>query len=457
VALLAEGWGQVLTWRGARARRITGRARLFAPLDAPEDLEMSLRAASEAESEVLIEVNGREVGRIRARADWTESRVRAVAGLWRRELNDVVLDAGEALCGWRRSRFAGSAGARALRTAVVIGGGPAGLKAAHALAKAGLSVTLLETAPVLGGLASSFDVQGTRIERYYHFICRGDDHLVETLAELGMSDKLRWRASRMAYFVGGALYPFLTPLDLLRFRPLSPLDRVRAGIALKLAQRMREDVLAPQLAHAWLKQLFGVEPIASSGSRSCASSSPSMRSASAPRGSGPGWSASPDRGRRRGTRSSGTSKAGARWSWRASAQTSCGGRTRRPERGCGADLARRGSRRRCPGRGRDAACRRRDLDHHAQAFSAAHCGPRRGLCGQARSNPHHRDLLSVPAPLSSVTPFFWVNANDPRVPFAGMIEYTNLNPVRELGGDRVLYVPQYLSPDDPASTSRTSR
>lgn len=48
-----------------------------------------------------------------------------------------------------------------------------------------------------------------------------------------------------------------------------------------------------------------------------------------------------------------------------------------------------------------------------------------------------------------VTPFFWVNTNDPRVPFAGMIEYTNLNPVPELGGDHVLYVPQYLSADDP--------
>jgi protoporphyrinogen oxidase len=48
-----------------------------------------------------------------------------------------------------------------------------------------------------------------------------------------------------------------------------------------------------------------------------------------------------------------------------------------------------------------------------------------------------------------VTPFFWVNTNDPRVPFAGMIEYTNLNPVPELAGDRILYVPQYLSPDDP--------
>ena len=48
-----------------------------------------------------------------------------------------------------------------------------------------------------------------------------------------------------------------------------------------------------------------------------------------------------------------------------------------------------------------------------------------------------------------VTPFFWVNTHDPRVPFAGMIEYTNLNPLPELGGDRILYVPQYLSADDP--------
>jgi protoporphyrinogen oxidase len=49
----------------------------------------------------------------------------------------------------------------------------------------------------------------------------------------------------------------------------------------------------------------------------------------------------------------------------------------------------------------------------------------------------------------AVTPFFWVNTNDPRVPFAGMIEYTNLNPLPELGGDHILYVPQYLSADDP--------
>ena len=61
-------------------------------------------------------------------------------------------------------------------------------------------MTLLESGPLLGGLASSFDVQGVRIERYYHFICRGDDDLVDTLAELGLADSCTgatraWRTS----------------------------------------------------------------------------------------------------------------------------------------------------------------------------------------------------------------------------------------------------------------------
>jgi hypothetical protein len=93
VSLLGEGWGRLETWKGTRARRMTGRARVFAPLDAAEDLELRIWLAAERESDVRVEVNGREAGTIQAGAAWTESRVRADAGLWRRELNDVVLDA----------------------------------------------------------------------------------------------------------------------------------------------------------------------------------------------------------------------------------------------------------------------------------------------------------------------------------------------------------------------------
>jgi hypothetical protein len=94
VSLLGEGWGRIEVWNGAPARRVMGRARLFAALDVAEDLEIEIRAVSDTACETLLEVNGRVAGKIRVGADWTESRVRADADLWRRELNDVVLDAG---------------------------------------------------------------------------------------------------------------------------------------------------------------------------------------------------------------------------------------------------------------------------------------------------------------------------------------------------------------------------
>ena len=41
----------------------------------------------------------------------------------------------------------------------------------------------------------------------------------------------------MAFFADGASRPFTTPLDLLRFRPLPPLARLRMGLAIVRLQR----------------------------------------------------------------------------------------------------------------------------------------------------------------------------------------------------------------------------
>jgi protoporphyrinogen oxidase len=53
----------------------------------------------------------------------------------------------------------------------------------------------------------------------------------------------------------------------------------------------------------------------------------------------------------------------------------------------------------------------------------------------------------------SFSKFFWINISDPRIELAGVIEYTNLNPLRHLGGDSIIYLPQYL----PSSLEKFSR
>ncbi|MBE0557481.1 MAG: FAD-dependent oxidoreductase, partial [Proteobacteria bacterium] len=43
-----------------------------------------------------------------------------------------------------------------------------------------------------------------------------------------------------------------------------------------------------------------------------------------------------------------------------------------------------------------------------------------------------------------LTQYFWTNISDPGIDLAGVVEYTNLNPLPHLGGDSVVYLPQYL-------------
>jgi hypothetical protein len=91
--MLGEGWGPAQTIDGVRGRAVRGRARLFAGLDVPEDLEVRLRVRAPSGTEVRVSVNGRDIGRFWAEPAWLEARLRAAASFWRRELNDVVVEA----------------------------------------------------------------------------------------------------------------------------------------------------------------------------------------------------------------------------------------------------------------------------------------------------------------------------------------------------------------------------
>jgi protoporphyrinogen oxidase len=112
----------------------------------------------------------------------------------------------------------------------VIGGGMGGLAAADSLSRSGFTVQIFEAAPVVGGLGRSVVVGGEEIEAYYHHIFPQDRELRDLIARLGRADDLEWRAASTGVLHEGRVYAFDSPLDLLRFKPLPFLDRVRLGL-----------------------------------------------------------------------------------------------------------------------------------------------------------------------------------------------------------------------------------
>jgi protoporphyrinogen oxidase len=124
----------------------------------------------------------------------------------------------------------------------VLGAGVAGLVAAYRIAEAGHEVDVYERWPGLGGQAATLDVGGGHLlERYYHHLFTSDRHIAALYEELGMPDELEWRPSSVAFFAQGRQWPFVTPKDLLLFKPLPPLSRIRMGAAAVAVQKFASD------------------------------------------------------------------------------------------------------------------------------------------------------------------------------------------------------------------------
>jgi protoporphyrinogen oxidase len=123
---------------------------------------------------------------------------------------------------------------------VVVGGGLAGLAAAYDLSRTGFEVVVLEAAPDFGGLASSFRLEGHPVERFYHFICGSDLALVQLISEVGLKDKLHWRHTTTGFYHHGRHYPFGTPASLLALTPVPFTQRIRFGLHVLQSRYRRE-------------------------------------------------------------------------------------------------------------------------------------------------------------------------------------------------------------------------
>ncbi|HUU62658.1 MAG TPA: NAD(P)/FAD-dependent oxidoreductase [Dehalococcoidia bacterium] len=140
----------------------------------------------------------------------------------------------------------------------IIGGGITGLSAAYELGKRGHKVALFEKEAELGGQAGTFVVGGERLERFYHHIFTSDVDIIQIIAELGLGERLLWLDSKVGFFHRGRIYDFVTPMELLKFKPLGVADRVRLGlVSLYLRRYGNWHAMERVTAKEWLTRYGG--------------------------------------------------------------------------------------------------------------------------------------------------------------------------------------------------------
>ncbi|MGE3621824.1 MAG: NAD(P)/FAD-dependent oxidoreductase [Acidimicrobiia bacterium] len=128
---------------------------------------------------------------------------------------------------------------------LVVGAGPAGLVAAWHAARSGRTVTVLERAPVVGGLAGSFEVAGLRVDHGSHRLHPAADAalLAEVRDLLGEDLQVRPRHGRIALAGRWLGFP-LRAADLLTGLPPGLALAMARDVATSPWRRPRADTFA---------------------------------------------------------------------------------------------------------------------------------------------------------------------------------------------------------------------
>ncbi len=122
----------------------------------------------------------------------------------------------------------------------VVGGGMLGLTLALRLAQRGHRVTVYEGAQELGGLASAWQLGDIMWDRHYHVTLLSDTAIRDLLRELDLETQMRWVQTRTGFFVDGELMSMSDTLEFLRFPPLGLLSKLRLGGNIFYASRISD-------------------------------------------------------------------------------------------------------------------------------------------------------------------------------------------------------------------------
>lgn len=140
----------------------------------------------------------------------------------------------------------------------IVGGGIMGMTLAHRLAQKGEQVTIYEAAPQLGGLVSSWKMNGVEWDKFYHVILFSDLRTRNILKEIGVYDKIQWVETKTGFYMNGKLHSMSDTIEFLKFPTLNLLDKFRLGITIIIASRIKNWKKLEKIpVTSWLKKWSG--------------------------------------------------------------------------------------------------------------------------------------------------------------------------------------------------------
>lgn len=141
----------------------------------------------------------------------------------------------------------------------IVGAGFTGLAAAYTLAKKGYKVRIIEADSNPGGLAGTFEFSdGVKLEKFYHHWFNNDVYIPELVRELGKEEDIITLPSRTGLYFNGRIWKLSKPLDLIRFKALSLIDRIRLGLLVFQVGRIKNWHNIEHLSiREWLEPLCG--------------------------------------------------------------------------------------------------------------------------------------------------------------------------------------------------------
>lgn len=142
----------------------------------------------------------------------------------------------------------------------IIGAGICGLTAGYRLSQTGHQVTIFEKDKQAGGLSSGFRKTNWNwnLDIFFHHLFTSDRIAINLIKELGLEKQLFFNQPKTSIYWQSQINQFNSPISVLKFSPLSFLDRIRTGLVtahLKTINRWQK--FENITAYRWLEKFYG--------------------------------------------------------------------------------------------------------------------------------------------------------------------------------------------------------